>query len=151
MSARLAGVRFVLDTNVVSELMQASPDPVVQAWSDRQGAGRLAIAAPSLLELRYGVEILAAGRRRDALAERINGFLEDLFGPRIIAFGAQEATACSSLMAKKRALGESLDDHLADAMIAACALVSELAVATRNENDFRNTGVRIVNPWRKAK
>jgi predicted nucleic acid-binding protein len=50
-------------------------------------------------------------------------------------------------MARKRSLGEGLEDHVADAMIAACALMAGLAVAARNENEFRNTGVKIVNPW----
>lgn len=144
----LKGARFVLDTYVVSELMKAAPEGAVNDWYDRTGAAALAVAAPTLFELRYGVEILPAGGRRNALGDRLDEFIRLLFGDRILAYGAPEAEACAVLMAKKRALGEPLDDHLADAMIAACAAAAGLAVATRNEREFRNTGVKLVNPWR---
>lgn len=147
----LAGARYALDTSVVSELMRAAPDARVQAWCDAQGSARLAIAAPTVMELCYGAELLSDSERKHSLLERIEAFVSALFGPRILGFGANEARACAALMAKKRALGESLDDHLADAMIAACGRIAGLAVATRNEREFRNTGVKVVNPWRKGR
>jgi hypothetical protein len=145
----LEGVLYVLDTNVVSEWMRPEVDRDVTLWLDRVGAGRLAIAAPTVSELRYGVERLPDGSKREALKTRIEELLALFFDRRVIPFGRDEADACGRLMAKKRALGDGLEDHIADAMIAACALVAGLAVATRNEAQFRNTGVKFVNPWKK--
>ncbi|GAB6044274.1 hypothetical protein [Endothiovibrio diazotrophicus] len=53
-------------------------------------------------------------------------------------------------MARKRALGESLDAHLPDAMIAGIAAAAGMTVATRNESEFRHSGVDYVNPWALA-
>lgn len=142
------GVRYVIDTNVVSEITRADADRNVILWFDRVGFSKLAVAAPTVIELRYGVEKLPAGRKRDQLDARLSEFLDVFLGGRVLPFGRQEADACGRLLARKRALGESLDDHLSDAMIAACALVAGLSVATRNEKEFRNTGLKLVNPWR---
>ena len=96
---------IVLDTNVVSELMRLSPDPAVEAWVARQAAASLFLSAISEAELRYGVAIMPAGRRRDAIAAGIEGMLTvDFTGPlgRLKAYGSSWATTgcqtgCSSL------------------------------------------------------
>lgn len=147
-AAHLVGAVYALDTNVLSELISDEVDRTVLLWLDKVGTQRIAIPAPVVTEVLYGVEILPAGRKRDGLSARFEEMMGLLFLPRIIDFGRREAEECARIMAKKRALGESLEDHLADAMIAACALTSGLAVATRNESEFRNTGVKVVNPWR---
>ena len=148
MTGDLAGVEFVLDSNVVSELTRREPDARVMLWLDGRPASSLAIAATTIQEIRYGLERLDPGKRREALFAQFEGLKRDLFESRVIAYGEREAETCARIMAKKRSIGESLDNHLNDAMIAACALTAGLAVATRNENEFRNTGVKIVNPWR---
>jgi hypothetical protein len=145
--AALSGVRYLVDTNVLSEIARTEPDRNVILWFDRVGFAKVALAAPTLLEIRYGIEQRPPGRRRDLLEMRLLEFIEGFLGGRIAPFGRDEAEACGRIMANKRALGESLDDHLADAMIAACAMTAGLAVATRNEREFRNTGVKLVNPW----
>ncbi len=146
-TAALAPARYLVDANVVSELMRPAPSPAVLAWLDRAGTRALAIASPVIWEIRYGLATLAPGKRRDGLSERFDELRRALFADRIVCFGEDEATLCAEIMATRRSAGESLDDHLADAMIAACAVSRRLTVLTRNESEFRNTGAEVVNPW----
>jgi hypothetical protein len=148
MNPALASAAYILDSNVVSELMRPRPATPVLAWLDRQGVMKLATAAPVIWEIRYGIEILSDSDRRDRLSRRFEELAQALFADRIVTFGGEAARFCASIMAEKRALGEPLDDHLPDAMTAACALHAGVGVATRNLAEFRNTGVKLVNPWK---
>ena len=77
---------IVLDTNVVSELMRPSPAVQVVEWVSRQAAPTLYLTTISEAELRYGVAILPAGRRRDGLLAGVEGMLREDFAGRIIPF-----------------------------------------------------------------
>lgn len=139
--------KFLLDTNVVSELMRPAPSPPVLDWIDTVGVARLALSSISRCEIRYGLASLSTGKRRDGLTRRFDGLVRDLFGAGVFDFTASAAEQCASIMARKRELGESLDDHLPDAMIAATAADAGLTVATRNFTEFRNCGVALVDLW----
>lgn len=137
----------LLDTNVVSELMRPEPSRRVLAWIDATGTARLAFSSVSLWEIRYGLALLPNGKRRDDLVLQFEGLVSDLFGAGIFDFTSGAAQRCAAIMARKRALGESLDDHLPDAMIAAIAAEAGLAVATRNKSELGNCGVELIDPW----
>ncbi|MEA3640810.1 MAG: type II toxin-antitoxin system VapC family toxin [Lamprobacter sp.] len=142
---------YLLDTNVVSELMRPEPSPLVLGWIDSVGIGGLAISAITRWEIRYGLALLAQGKRREDLALRFDGLITDLFGAGTLDFTSAAAEACVLIMARKRALGESLDEHLPDAMIAGIASAYGMTVATRNRAEFRNCGLALVNPWDSSK
>ena len=75
---------ILLDTNVVSEMMRAGPDPAVDSWAASQVAETLFFSAVGEAELRYGAAIRPKGRRRDKLVSDIEGMLRNVFrGPRI--------------------------------------------------------------------
>ena len=142
------GVMFLLDANVISEMMKRNPDPGVSAFLDdtlhEQGTG---IATITIFEIMSGIGRLPEGRRRDGLAESFNGVVRDYFAGRIFDFTQEAANACAAICEKKRRTGEPLDDHLEDAMLAGIAAANRLSIVTRNEREFRHTGVEIVNPW----
>ena len=73
--------------------------------------------------------------------------LDEVFDGRVFDWTQADAEACANIMEAKRRLGEPLDHHLPDAMIAATAVTRRLTVLTRNESEFRSTGVAWVNPW----
>ena len=130
MTAQLA---WLIDTNVVSEMMRPRPEPQVAAFLDsieREGIGRL-----------------SPGRRRENLATRLHDLLDELFEDRIVDWSLADARACARIMEDKRRRGEPLDDHVPDAFLAAAAASRGLAVVTRNSGEFRNTGVTAVDPW----
>lgn len=142
--------RYLLDTNVISELMRPEPSARVLDWIDAVGVSGLAIAAITRWEIRYGLALLPEGKRRDDLVLRFDGFLTELLGAGVLDFTSAAAEACAEIMARKRALGEPLDDHLPDAMIAGTAAAAGLTVVTRNRAEFRNCGLPLVDPWSSA-
>lgn len=139
---------FVLDTNVVSELGRRRPDPRVQAWVRRQPAETLFFSAPGEAELRYGVAIMPAGRRRDRLAAGIERTMREDFAGRILPFDSAAARVYAAIAADRRRMG--LHVASADCQIAAIARSRKMAVATRNLRDFADTGVDVVDPWTAA-
>ena len=136
---------IVLDTNVVSELMRPSPAVQVVEWVSRQAAPTLYLTTISEAELRYGVAILPAGRRRDGLLAGIEGMLREDFAGRIIPFDRGAALAYAEIAAGRRASGHPINH--ADCQIAAIARVIGAAVATRDEDGFEGCGIDVINPW----
>lgn len=140
-------VAYLLDTNVVSELMRRNPAPRVAACVDAIAEGGIGLASVTVWEVLDGIGRLDPGRRREELLERFQAVLEDLFEGRVLAWTVEDARACADVMETKRRRGEPLDDHLPDAMLAGTAIRHGLAIVTRNEAEFRHTGLEIVNPW----
>ena len=138
---------FLLDTNVVSELMRQRPDPHIKAFLQALAWQDAYVSSITVWETLNGIGRLRPGRRRETLEFRFRSLIDDVFGGRAIEWTAEDAMACAKVMEHKRRIGEPLDDHMADAMIAGTALRRGLAVVTRNEAEFRNTGVHTVNPW----
>ena len=135
---------FVLDTNVVSEMMLANPNRSVWQWLNGQEQERLYLAATSEAELRFGAMLVPTGRRRDVLVQRIDRFC-GIFAGRILPFERKAAGVYAEIAAGRRAVGQSLD--IADLQIAAIAQTHGMAVVTRNVRDFSHTGVKVINPW----
>jgi predicted nucleic acid-binding protein len=142
-----AHVAWLLDANVISEMMRPSPEPRVAAFLDRIARQGIGLASITVWEILNGISRLDAGRRRDDLAERFQDLVSDLFEERILDWTRDHAWTCARIMEQKRRQGEPLDDHLPDAFLAAMAAHSGLAVVTRNTSHFRNTGVEVFDPW----
>ena len=136
---------IILDTNVVSEPLKPAPEPAVLDWLDRQAPETLHLTTINLAELLAGIELLPAGRRRDALAQALTGQVLPLFEDRVLGFDTAAAEAFARVNAGALAAGNSIG--FADAAIAAIALAHGFALATRNVRDFKGTGVVLVDPW----
>jgi toxin FitB len=133
--------RYLLDTNVVSELRKTRPHGAVVAWLSDQQVESLFLSAVTLGELQAGVE---RARRQDAgKATQIEVWVDQ------VAASYQALpmdTACFREWA--RLMDRKPDDLLTDGMIAATARVHQLIVVSRNERDFKQLGVRILNPFK---
>ena len=139
-------MKFLLDTNVVSELRKVGDgkaDPNVTAWVSAQDSRDLYISAITILELERG--ILSIQRRDIEQGARLRAWMDSRvrpeFAQRIIAIDEAIATRCAHLHIPDRR-------NEADALIAATAVVHGLVVVTRNIQDFQGTGVVLVDPWR---
>lgn len=132
---------IVLDTNVVSETVRPEPDANVMAFLSSEP--NLWLSAIVVHELEYGIELLAPGRRRDAIASVVRRLVSEV--RRIVHVGAAEAEHAAELRAQARRAGRTLE--LSDALIAATAGVRRLALATRNVSDFEGLDLRLINPW----
>ena len=136
---------IVLDTNVVSELMRPSPSSVVTEWVAQQPATDLYLSTLIEAELRYGVEIMPAGQRRDLLLVEIEGMLREDFAGRIFPFDSDAALAYAVVAGAHRAAGHPINH--ADCQIAAIARSRQSGIATRDLDGFEGCGIEVINPW----
>lgn len=138
---------WLLDTNVVSEMMRPLPEPRVAAFLDRAAGRGLHVSAITVWEIHNGIGFLDDPSRRDDLSTRFEHVLNDIFQHRILDWTAADARQCARIMERRRRLGAPLDRHLPDAMLAASAASRGLTFVTRNASDFRHTDIEVFNPW----
>ena len=136
---------ILLDTNVVSEPMRSGPDTRVIEWIDAQPLETLFLSAITVAELRAGVALLPAGKRRAGLQTSLETRVLPLFAGRVLPFDPGCTQAYAELMAKARASG--LQVASADGYIAAIAAANGLTVATRDTGPFEAAGAAVINPW----
>jgi toxin FitB len=133
--------RFLLDTNVISELRKVRPHGAVVTWMETLREDQIFLSAITMGELQAGIEM--TGKQNATKAREIESWLTEV--ERSFSFVPMDS-ACfresSRLMSGK---SEALRD---DAMIAATARVHGFTVATRNEKDFRHLGVEVFNPFK---
>jgi len=136
---------ILLDTNVISELMRPRPEPRVEEWLASQPGTDCFITAITDAELRYGIEIMPPGQRRQQFQIALAGMLEQDFAGRILAFDSAAAVAYATIAADRRRMGSPISQM--DAQIAAIAHCNGATLATRNVADFQDCGISIVDPW----
>ena len=136
----------MLDTNVLSELIRATPSPAVLAWARAQDAEAIFTTAVCEAELLFGVAAMAEGRRRTTLARAVEAILGTILGGRVLPFDRAAARFYGVLAAECRTAGRPVG--IADLQIAAIARARNAgAIATRNTQHFAGSGLAIVDPW----
>ena len=138
----------LLDTNVLSELLRPLPNPAVEGWVAGHEAADLHFSAVGEAELRYGVALLPAGRRRDVLALAVEAILREDFEDRVLPFDSRAAREYADIAAYRRTAGRPVAP--ADCQIAAIARSRDMTVATRNIRDFADMEIELVDPWAQA-
>jgi toxin FitB len=136
---------IILDTSVASELMKPSPAPVVRDWVRARRGKELYTTSITLAEIRYGIEHLPAGRRRDLLkatADDVFAAFED----QVLPFDAAAAAHYPIIVTRRDHAGLPIDGF--DAQIASICRTHDAALATRNRKDFHDTGIDVIDPWR---
>ncbi len=136
---------IMLDTNVLSGLMQQQPDPQVVAWLDGQSAQSIWLNSVTLFEIRFGLALVASSRRKKLLHERFEELLQDDLQNRVLLFDAHAAAQAAQLAADRKAGGRPVD--MRDTFIAGIALAHNAILATRNIRHFSDLSVAVVNPW----
>lgn len=134
----------ILDTNVLSALMRQTPDEHVVAWLDEQPRTSIWTTSVTVLEVRFGLQIMPAGKRRSLLILAFEALL-DKIGQRVAAFDAAAAQQAGDLMALRHKKGRPVD--LRDTMIAGIVLAHRATLATRNTVHFDDLAVSVINPW----
>ena len=139
---------ILLDTNVISEPQRREPNARVLDWIDAQALETLYLSAITVAELRAGIALMPAGKRRDGLHENLEKRLLPMFANRVLPFDMACTKAYAELLAKSRDAGLAVET--ADAFIAAVALANGFAVATRDTTPFEVAGLNVINPWDAA-
>lgn len=139
---------YLIDTNVISELVRPKPDVAVLDWFATTPDDALFLSALTLGEIRKGVEKLTRSedtQRREKLRLWLEHDLRDWFGPRILPIGPEVADHWGRLLAQ---LGHPVP--AIDSLLAATALHHDLRLVTRNIRDFDYAGLEVINPWETA-
>ena len=134
---------FLLDTCVVSEATKERRDVGVQTWLDATAPGLLFFSAISFGELKFGVERLPKGSKRERLETWLNEFIVDTPPQRILSVDRDVALVWAGLRLRDP------NCKLVDCQIAATALTHGLTLVTRNVRDFAFAGLPVFNPWAK--
>ncbi|MGB5239730.1 MAG: type II toxin-antitoxin system VapC family toxin [Prochlorococcaceae cyanobacterium] len=136
---------ILLDTSVISALMQTRPDSAVVSWLDGQGIQEVWLPSLVVFELRFGVAALPAGQRRRSLQQGLDQLLEQLVQDRIAPLDGLAAHRAADLAAERKARGRQVD--LRDTLIAGIALARGAQLATRNTRHFSDTSISLINPF----
>ena len=136
---------FVLDTNVVSEMMRERPNPAVLGWMDNQLTDSLFVTSITEAEIRTGISILPGGERQRGLADAAERLFGVFFDERILPFDSDAAEAYAMLAAKRRAAGRPISQS--DCQIAAIARSRGAPVVTRDVDGFEGCGLDVIDPW----
>lgn len=132
---------YLVDANVLSEATRPHPSESVIHWL-RQHESDLVVTPIVLGEIEYGIRLMPAGRKRTRL---LQWFQEGVGRLRVLDLDANTATVWAMLLARLKQHGRAMP--VKDSLIAASAIQHGLAIATRNQADFQNSGVTLVNPF----
>jgi len=138
-------VKWLLDTNVVSEGIRTRPSPRVVGWLSSQARHDLAISTVTLAELRDGAATALDEVRRTALTTWLDTDIATFFGDRTIPLTVD--ILMDWIAMSRRLRTNRITRDAADMLIAATARVHGLVLATRNLRDFADTGIVVYDPW----
>ena len=136
---------IILDTNVVSALMMEEPDVVAAVWLNTQARTSVWTTSITIFEIRFGLNTMAAGRRRVRREAEFENMLRNDLQGRILHFDHVAADEAAALMAARRSTGRSID--MRDTMIAGIAIAQRATLATRNVRHFHDLSIPVVDPW----
>jgi predicted nucleic acid-binding protein len=136
---------ILLDTNIVSEAWRPKPNLAVIAWIDAQPASSLYLCTPVLAELRFGVERLPTGSRKDRIRMLVDKLETDTYQGRILTLDTTAASEFGRVAAKRERVGRRMEPM--DALVAAIAISHQATLATRDIGDFANLGLDVINPF----
>ena len=132
---------YLVDANVLSEATKPAPDAEVVEWL-RHHEREIAVDPIILGEIRFGIHLLPAGKRRRRLE---NWFEAGIARIVCVPWDAATGLRWARLLADLRKSGQSLP--IKDSLIAATALVHGWIVVTRNARDFKKAGVKVLDPF----
>ena len=138
-------MRYLLDTNVISELVSRRPNRQVITWIDGIDDQLVYLSVITVGEIKRGVEKLPDSQRKDDLNHWLTEDLLIRFDNRILTIDIPVILAWGNLVAGLESRGRALP--AIDSLIAATAFHHQLSLVTRNEKDFEGTGIIVINPW----
>jgi predicted nucleic acid-binding protein len=136
---------IVLDTDVASGLMRPVRDARLVSWFDKCPPESMWLTSVTVFELRFGVESLPAGRRRDELDRAVSRSLADDFDGRVLPLDEAAAAIAASIAVSRKLRGRPIE--IRDTLIAGIVLSRRAELATHNVRHFQDLDVSIVDPF----
>lgn len=136
---------IILDTNVLSALCREEPEERVLVWLNEQPGESIWTTSITIYETRFGIELMALGRKRERLERELNNFIAVDLENRVLPFDTHAANAAGTLAAQHRRAGRAVE--IRDVQIAGIAAARKATLATRNTRHFEGIGLSLVNPW----
>ena len=136
---------ILLDTNVLSAMMRAAVEPAVERWLDAQPAESVWTTSITVFEIRFGLKLLAPGRRLEQLDMAFRRAIDEVLGGRVVAFDTTAAETAAAIAAEQQQRGRTIE--IRDVQIAGIAKVRRATLATRNTRHFEDLGITLVDPW----
>jgi predicted nucleic acid-binding protein len=136
---------IILDTNVVSELMEVEPAAEVEAWFDRTDESALWLTTILVFEIKGGLDRMDDSRRKRRLLAALDALLQIDFRERVLPFDLDAAMEAARLDAERERRGRPID--VRDTLIAGIAISRGAAIATRNVRHFADLPIDVINPW----
>jgi predicted nucleic acid-binding protein len=135
-------MNYLIDTNVISELVSAKPNPHVVKWLNQLPINTLHLSVLTIGEIRKGIEKVTDAKRKEKLLFWLEHELTGLFMSRMLPISLEVADRWGRLIGSTRHSVPAIDS-----LIAATALHYDLALVTRNVKDFNFPGLEVINPW----
>lgn len=135
---------IVLDTNVVAETMAKTPNRSVLSYLNSLTEAP-SLSVITVAEVRFGIELLPAGRRKRQLSKAAEELVANLGFDRILIFSNTTATCYADVVSRRRRAGRPISQF--DGAIAASCIEHKATLVTRNTTDFDGVGINLVNPW----
>lgn len=136
---------ILLDTNVVSALMRRDPEQVVIDWLDARPSESIWTTSITVFEVKTGLHLLAAGRRRRDLERAFDALLTEELEGRVQSFDTAAATAAGKIAGERQTSGRPVE--IRDVQIAGIATARRAQLATRNTRHFADLGIALFDPW----
>ena len=136
---------YVVDTNVLFEVMKDQPHSHVAAWLRARPLEAMCTTAISRSEIVYGIRRMPDGLRRGRLERAAQRMFDQEFDGRVLPFDARAADAYADIRIMRTQLGRPVATE--DGMIAAIAKIHGAAVVTRDVGGFEACGITVINPW----
>lgn len=137
---------YLLDTNVISELITSNPNKNVVSFLERLNEQDLYLSVITIGEIKFGIEKLKDGAKKEKLLIWLNNDLFERFEHRIIDIDVNIMLKWGYINSKLQKIGRPIP--IMDALIASTALSKNLKLLTRNEKDFKDTDVEMINPFK---
>ena len=138
-------MKYLLDTCVILELVAKRPDPRVTAWIDSIDSETAFLSAITLGEIRKGIEKLPDSDRKSTLQAWLRDELSIMFSGRVLPIDTPVALRWGELAGALESRGKKM--AAIDSLIAATSLHHHCRLVTRNEDDFKHSGIALLNPW----
>lgn len=139
-------MKIILDTNIISELIQPKGSSIIHKWLVSQSGASLYTTSITQAEILYGIQILPEGQRRQNLLDGALITFEHYLPERILVFDQKAAELYSQIAAYRKQIGRPISQF--DAQIASICRVHQATLATRNIRDFLDCGINLINPWK---